>query len=60
MNDGDWLRKHLRGKVQRRAVDGGEPGLLRRLVYRSLKRLRSTVGSLKAADPQDPDKEKES
>ncbi len=45
MNDADWLRKHVRGKVQRAAVETeSSTGLkqrVRRLVARALSHLRS-------------------
>ncbi len=58
MNDADWLRKHLRGKVQRSAVEGGDQGLLRRLVYRTLRRLRSAARP-KTSEPPAPPPEPE-
>lgn len=45
MNDADWLRKHLRGKVQRSAVQTPTSSrvkdLLRRAVVRVLRRGQS-------------------
>ena len=44
MNDADWLRKHMRGKVQRAAVETeSSKGLkqrVRRLLSRALRGLR--------------------
>ena len=44
MNDADWLRKHVRGKVQRAAVETessrGLKQRLRELLSRGLRRLR--------------------
>lgn len=43
MNDADWMRKHLRGKVQRTAAETESKGLkarVRRLVAKVLRRLR--------------------
>jgi hypothetical protein len=44
MNDADWLRKHVRGKVQRAAVETessrGLKQRVRSLVSRVLRRLR--------------------
>ncbi|MCP4808087.1 MAG: hypothetical protein GY913_31475 [Proteobacteria bacterium] len=43
MNDADWMRKHLRGKVQRTAAETESTGLkarMRRFVARVLRRVR--------------------